>query len=517
MNLAAVIILFGLIGILFYELFVRLRLMGDIQQMFNVAPAAVRVIRSTTLSDEEKEKSVRHMSLVVLKDTFMFTAKLACILLACVALAAITQLMFRPSPDGLSALLASWQGLVAAVVVVALYARLKPVIRPSRSPSSTRHYSMLDRLLHRLAFIHPGLQRTLGDVENDLFSKQLAEVELTRPVFVTGLPRAGTTLLLELLYDTGLFASFTYRHMPFVLNPLLWDRLSARSRNKGELQERAHGDGMLVSFDSPEAFEEVLWINHLGKAISDGQAMRPLEPADLTDAFREAFVNLASKLVCLKGSDMPVSSTGSPRYLSKNNANLSRLAAIRSVFPDADLLLCYRHPSTHVASLHNQHLRFLDMHRDDPFAQHYMRMIGHHDFGANFRAIRFSREITLDPKEPMFWLQYWIDAYRHVLEYAPERTQFLGYESMLDNGAANLKHLAGRLGLDDLSAEALTTSAARLRQPGSRGVPLSDLSVDLAVEAEAIYDQLQARSSAQGYAGSRHPEALVPTTPCGTE
>ena len=500
MNLVAVVVLFGLIGILFYELFVRLKVLGDIQQVFNVAPAAVRVVRSTTLSDEEKEKSVRQMSLAVLKDTFTFTAKIAGILIACVALATIAQLLFTLSPDGLSALLASWQGLIAAIVVVALYTRLKPAIEPVGSQSSTGQYNTLDRLLHRFAFIHPGLQKTLGDVENDLFKKQLAGVELIRPVFVTGLPRAGTTLLLELLYDTGQFASFTYRHMPFVLNPLLWNRLSARSRKQGELQERAHGDGMLVSYDSPEAFEEVLWISYLGKSVFNEHGMRPLTPADLDNPFREAFVNLASKLVCLKGQDTQAASTTLPRYLSKNNANLSRLAAIRSVFPDADLLLCYRHPSTHVASLHSQHLRFLKMHRDDAFARHYMRMIGHHDLGENFRAIRFSDKIDLDPTEPLFWLQYWIDAYRFVLEHAPEHTQFLGYESLLDNGAANLRQLATRLGLNESSTVTLTASATRLRAPGSRAESLSDLSLDLAAEAEAIYSQLCARSVAQGYA-----------------
>ncbi len=303
MNLIAVVVLFGLIGILFYELFVRLKVLGDIQQVFNVAPTAVKVIRSTTLSDEEKEKSVRHMSLVVLKDTFTFTAKLTCILLACVALAAITQFLFTLSPDGLSTLLASWQGLIAAVVVVAVYTRLKPGRGRADSRPGTAQYHLLDRLLHRIAFIHPGLQKSLADVENDLFKKQLAGVEVTRPVFVTGLPRAGTTLLLELLYDTGQFASFTYRQMPFVLNPLLWNRLTAGSRKQGEMQERAHGDGMLVSYDSPEAFEEVLWVSYQGKTVFDDSGMRPLTPADLNDPFRQAFVNLARKLVCLEGLD----------------------------------------------------------------------------------------------------------------------------------------------------------------------------------------------------------------------
>ena len=525
MNLIAVVILFGLIGILFYELFVRLKVIGDIQQVFNVAPAAVKVIRSTTLSDDEKERSVRRMSLVVLKDTFTFTAKVACILLACVALAAIAQFLFTLSPHGLSGLLASWQGLIAAVVVVALYTRFKPAERRTGEHSGASQYSTLDRLLHRIAFIHPGLQKTLGDVENDLFKKQLAGVTVERPVFVTGLPRAGTTLLLELLHDTERFASFTYRQMPFVLNPLLWNRLSSGSRKQGEVQERAHGDGMLVSYDSPEAFEEVLWVNYLGKVVFEDGGMRPLKPADLDSRFREAFVNLARKLVCLKGldaddrqsrtADTPaanasagvesdegtVASQPPLRYLSKNNANLARLRALRSVFADADLLLCYRHPSTHVTSLHTQHLRFLEMHQDDAFARNYMRWIGHHDFGDNFRPIRFAGEIALDPKERLFWLHYWVDAYRFVLDEAPEHTQFIGYESLLHNGEADLGQLASALHLGDTATGTLTAAAERFRAPGSRADTLAELSDELAAEAESIYNRLVERSRAQGYAG----------------
>ena len=73
----------------------------------------------------------------------------------------------------------------------------------------TARYGTLDRLLHRLAFVHPNLQRVLGDVENDLFRRRLAHVRVERPVFVTGLPRAGTTLVLELLFGTGEFAAGT--------------------------------------------------------------------------------------------------------------------------------------------------------------------------------------------------------------------------------------------------------------------------------------------------------------------
>ena len=91
---------------------------------------------------------------------------------------------------------------------------------------SRSDYSALDRALHRLALSRPGLQAGMAELEDDLFRKQLDQVPAGGEVFVTGLPRAGTTLLLDLLHGTGEFASLTYRQMPFVLAPLLWDRIT---------------------------------------------------------------------------------------------------------------------------------------------------------------------------------------------------------------------------------------------------------------------------------------------------
>ena len=116
---------FALMGIVFHEMFVRMRVAADVRRVFHVAPDALRVIRSDTLTDLEKESAVRRMSLVVLGDTLRFTFKLVLVLAACVAVAALGQWLFSPSAEGLGGLLASWQGLIAAVVAVPLWARLR--------------------------------------------------------------------------------------------------------------------------------------------------------------------------------------------------------------------------------------------------------------------------------------------------------------------------------------------------------------------------------------------------------
>ena len=294
-----------------------------------------------------------------------------------------------------------------------------PVPTAADGAGLAENYSALDRFLHRIAFAHPKVQQVLSDVENDMFRKRLEKTSIEHPVFITGLPRAGTTLLLELLFETGEFSSYTYRQMPFVLTPLLWDKITSKSRKQATEQERAHGDGMAISVDSPEAFEEILWNNRLADKLFKDGCQQPLRYDDLTDEFREAFTQLVRKMVALSGGEQAAegSSSVALRYLSKNNANLVRLDALTRLFPDSTVLLCFRHPRTHVASLTKQHDRFQKLHQEDAFSRQYMAWTAHHDFGANFIPISFDGTVTGQPapSDHRFWLKYWVDAYRHVL------------------------------------------------------------------------------------------------------
>ena len=122
----------------------------------------------------------------------------------------------------------------------------------------SRH-TQTERMLHDLAFSSWFPHASLSKIESFLYRKQLAAIDVERPVFISALPRAGTTLLLELCVGTGEFVSHRYSDMPFVITPLLWHLFSKHFRRAGKLTERVHGDGILVNFESPDAFEEILW------------------------------------------------------------------------------------------------------------------------------------------------------------------------------------------------------------------------------------------------------------------
>ena len=77
--------------------------------------------------------------------------------------------------------------------------------------SRQNSYSRLDRILHRLAFSTIELQKALADLEDRVYASRFSQIEVDRPVFITSLPRAGTTLLLEIVASLDAFASHTYR------------------------------------------------------------------------------------------------------------------------------------------------------------------------------------------------------------------------------------------------------------------------------------------------------------------
>ncbi|MDA0373173.1 MAG: sulfotransferase, partial [Planctomycetota bacterium] len=281
-------------------------------------------------------------------------------------------------------------------------------------------YGVLDRLLHRLAFSTFQAQLGLADLESALFRKELRKVDGSRPVLITGLPRSGTTALLGAFASTQTFAAHTYRDMPFVLCPMLWGTLAKPFRRRDNPRERAHADGIQISLDSPEAFEEVLWKTFFPERYRGG-TLPVWQDAKRRD-FAKAFRDHSRRIVALRRRR----GRHPRRYVSKNNLNLARIPVLWDALPDARVLVPFRDPIQHAASLRHQHVRFAEMHAGDPFARRYMEAIGHYDFGANLRPIDFDGWISATPDLPgpehlAYWVRYWIATYRHVLHHEASR------------------------------------------------------------------------------------------------
>lgn len=354
-------------------------------------------------------------------------------------------------------------------------------------------YSLVDRALHRIAFRTTRVQVDLNDLEDRLFAGAFEDVEVDRPVFVAGLPRAGTTLMLELLVESGAFASHTYRDMPFVLVPLLWSRFSGRFRTGGQEQERAHGDGMTVGPDSPEAFEEIVWKAHWKERYRDDRIL----PWDETrkPAFDRFLSRHVRKIVGLRGGTAPVP----PRYVSKNNLNIARVGYLLALFDDARVVLPFRDPLEQAASLLRQHLNFLAIHREDPFALRYMEGIGHHDFGESLKPVDFGGWIDeapgRDPTELSFWVEYWVSAYRHLLGQIGPRAVLVSYDGLCREPGRGLERLAESIDLAGTAADALLAGADRIGAPSRRDVDTSGIPASVVEAASALHAELIAAAA----------------------
>ena len=266
------------------------------------------------------------------------------------------------------------------------------------------NYSWLEQKLHELALSSQFMREITFEFES---SKISSFNEKNNHVFITGLARSGTTILLNSLYKSNIFASLCYYDMPFVLAPNLWSKIYF---NKGNLnfKERAHGDNIQISLESPEAFEEVFW-----------KTFDKSEKEDLEEKFIIYVSNILKKY-------------NKKRYLSKNNQNLRRIEFILSTFINPTILVPFRDPIQHSYSLLNQHKKFIEESKNDNFVAKYMEWIGHTEFGPNYMPINNKRLYFKNDLEINHWIEQWYLTYQNVFQLLKNnhKVHFISYEKL---------------------------------------------------------------------------------------
>jgi len=265
------------------------------------------------------------------------------------------------------------------------------------------NYSWLEQKLHKFALSSQFMREVTFDFESTNISRSS---ETENHIFITGLARAGTTILLNALYKSNLFASLSYSDMPFVLAPNLWSKISFNKKNL-ELKERAHGDGIKVSTDSPEAFEEVFW-----KTFAE-------DDEESEEKFRVYVGNIVHKY---KKS----------RYLSKNNQNIKRVELISSIFTQSKILIPFREPIQHAYSLLTQHKKFIEDAKNDKFISKYMKWIGHTEFGPNYIPIHNHNLNFHNDLEINHWIEQWYLTYKDTFQSLNNKKEvyFISYEKL---------------------------------------------------------------------------------------
>lgn len=261
----------------------------------------------------------------------------------------------------------------------------------------------MQQRLHQLALSSQFMREATFDVESSIVLPVNAN---DNHVFIAGLARSGSTILLNAIYQSDAFASLTYADMPFVLSPNFWAKISSNKKHKKAV-ERAHGDGIKVSTKSPEAFEEVFWRTF---DDSDSESLKKFK----------TFVQLISHKYQKN------------RYLSKNNQNIRRLELIAELFPDAKILIPFREPAQHAYSLLTKHKKFIKNSKNDSFISKYMQWIGHTEFGPNYIPIHNKNLNFKDDEDINHWVEQWYLTYKECQEslQANKNVQFVCHEKL---------------------------------------------------------------------------------------
>ena len=197
----------------------------------------------------------------------------------------------------------------------------------------------------------------LGRLESSSLAEELSRVRLRMPVYVCGLARSGSTLLHEVIASHPGVATHRVKDYPMVFTPYWWRRATANLRPRPP-RERPHRDGVMITTDSPDALEEMLWMAFF-PSCHDPSVDNRLGAADRHPAF-ESFYDLHVRKLLL--------AEGATRYVAKANYHVARLPYLARLFPDARFLIPVRAPAGHVASLMRPHAWFSHGQRRHPRA-----------------------------------------------------------------------------------------------------------------------------------------------------
>jgi len=244
------------------------------------------------------------------------------------------------------------------------------------------------------------------DIEKAVFRKRAAALECGSPIFITGMARAGTTAMLRALNAQPMFATLTFRDLPFLLAPNLWNRIGDRFRHDVAAQARGQDDGIMQDLDSADALEEAFWRVFDGSFYIGKQSLQAYSPSIATLDDYRSYV----QLILLR--------YGGSRYLAKNNNNVLRLPGLLHAFPDAIIVHPFRDPVQHVGSLMHHFARAVRTQSTDPFKLSYMSHLAHYEFGLDHRPFSFPGKLPRgnDTKDPNYWLGHWIDLHSFIID-----------------------------------------------------------------------------------------------------
>jgi len=340
--------------------------------------------------------------------------------------------------------------------------------------SKSSDYSYWSKLLHTIVLDNYALAKYLFRNEKKRSLKKDHPPVNKEFVIVTGLARAGTTALTNLLFDPRQFHSISYANMPFLMAPGLWRKVYNPKEKKAK--ERAHGDKVLFSENSIEALEEYFFKVFLNDEYITEDAV------NVHQIDENVYQSYLQYQQFFKNPQL------NTLYLAKNNNFIQRYLALRDCNQDFKVVMIFRSPIAHASSLQRQHNNFTIQQSDDPFVKTYMNWLGHYEFGLNQKVFDFGEPKLWEnhKKDTLnYWIEIWINYYQYVLSLPQDDKLYLiDYEDLLKSP----EKLKAKLG-EILDVHLIIEDQNKFEPPNIRQKKLP-VDNQILTRADRIFDEL---------------------------
>lgn len=312
----------------------------------------------------------------------------------------------------------------------------------------------------------PGFWKTLGNLESFTLAKEISRQTIIKPIFVSGVARSGSTILTEVISQHPQLACHHYSDFPITWIPYWWNSLRKRlPLPQQEPQERAHRDRLMITRDSPEAVEEVLWM-HFFPAAHKPDGSHVMGEQDSHPQFEKYYRDHIRKLLLVRNRQ---------RYVAKNNYHATRIEYLLKLFPDARFIIPIRDPVQQVASLIKQHRLFSQQNTEDSRVSRQLQLSGHYEFGplrcptvVNETRVNESRQAHYDQdlEEVAWYANQWADIYGFLHQRMQENQTLakaclvIRYEEICSRTEKSLDRIFAHVDLDDEWAEKIIAAYA---------------------------------------------------------
>jgi hypothetical protein len=122
---------------------------------------------------------------------------------------------------------------------------------------------------------------------------------------------------------------------------------------------------------------------------------------------------------------------------------------------------------------------------------------GHFDFGDNLRPVDFngwiSNKTDSGPNSILFWLQYWMNTYKYLVNKSNDQVKFFSFDSLCNHPQRSLERLSEIIDVKNI--EVLMKSVDHITTPKPHDVDIDGIDSGILSQAEDLFSELQGKEN----------------------